>query len=188
MKKANLHFCERTCMRTLFVAALALNLAACTSLPNLDSSAYSKPVVSKVSAQNATKSTKPQTRSSAQFGKKTKAGARATYTVAGKNAPLPPAQLNGTAEPVIEKAKTSIAAMMANPAAAKFSKIKRAVKKLLDEPVDTICGYVKGKNASGGDTGEMAFLYIIRDDRDGEAYLVDGTSYTAQIVHSVLCD
>jgi hypothetical protein len=32
--------------------------------------------------------------------------------------------------------------MMANPAAAKFSKLKRAVKKLLDEPVDTICGYV----------------------------------------------
>ena len=45
---------------------------------------------------------------------------------------------------------------------------------MLDEPVDTICGYVKGKNASGGDTEEMPFLYIIRDDRDGEAYLVDG--------------
>jgi hypothetical protein len=41
---------------------------------------------------------------------------------------------------------------------------------MLDEPVDTICGYVKGKNASGGDTEEMPFLYIIRDDRDGEAY------------------
>jgi hypothetical protein len=34
----------------------------------------------------------------------------------------------------------------------------------------------------------MAFLYIIRGDRDGEAYLVDGTSYTAQTAHSVLCD
>jgi hypothetical protein len=69
-----------------------------------------------------------------------------------------------------------------------FYKLKRAVKKLPDESVDTLCGYVKGKNASGGDTGEMAFLYIIRNDRDGEAYLVDGKNYTAQTVHSVLCD
>jgi hypothetical protein len=86
-----------------------------------------------------------------------------------------------------EKAKASIAAMMPNPASAKFYKLKRAVKKLPDESVHGICGYVKGKNASGGDTGQLPFLYIIRDDRDGEAYLVDGTSYTAQTVHSVLC-
>jgi hypothetical protein len=46
---------------------------------------------------------------------------------------------------------------------------------------------VKGKNASGGDTEEMPFLYIIRDDRDGEAYLVDGRSYVAKTVHGVLC-
>jgi hypothetical protein len=145
------------------------------------------PVVSKVHARNATKSTNPQTRSSAQFGKKTKAVARAKYTVAGKTAPLPPTQLTDTAKPVTEKAKASIAAMMVNPASAEFYNLKRAVKKMLDEPVDTICGYVKGKNASGGDTEEMPFLYIIRDDRDGEAYLVDGRSYVAKTVHGVLC-
>jgi hypothetical protein len=103
-----------------------------------------------------------------------------------QTAPGLPAQLNDTAEPT-EKAKASIAAMMVNPASAEFYKLKRAVKNLLDESVDTVCGYVKGKNASGGDTGEMPFLYIIRDDRDGEAYLVDGKSYVAQTVHSVLC-
>jgi hypothetical protein len=172
-------------MRTLFIGTLALNLVGCIYLPNFDASAaeiYSKPFASRVHPQNATKSIKPQNRSSAQFGKKTKTAARARYTVA-----LPPPQLNGRAEPVIEKAKASIAAMMPNPASAKFYKLKRAVKKLPDESVDSICGYVKGKNASGGDTGQLPFLYIIRDDRDGEAYLVDGTSYTAQIVHSVLC-
>ena len=135
----------------------------------------------------ATKSTNPQTRSSAQLGKETKAAARAKYTVAGRTAPLPPAQLTDTAKSVTEKAKASIAAMMVNPASAEFYNLKRAVKKMLDEPVDTICGYVKGKNASGGDTEEMPFLYIIRDDRDGEAYLVDGRSYVAQTVHGVLC-
>jgi hypothetical protein len=97
------------------------------------------------------------------------------------------AQLPDTAKPVTEKAKASIAAMLVNPASAEFHNLKRAVKKMLDEPVDTICGYVKGKNASGGDTEEMPFLYIIHDDRDGEAYLVDGRSYAAQTVHGVLC-
>jgi hypothetical protein len=174
-------------MRTLFIGALAANLVGCTCPPYPNPSAAqinSKPVVSKVDAQNATKSTNPQTGSSAQFGKKTKAVARAKYTVARKTAPLLPAQLSDTADPVIEKAKASIAAMMVNPASAEFYKLKRTVKNLLDESVDTICGYVKGKNASGGDTEEMPFLYIIRDD---EAYLVDGRSYTAQTVHGVLC-
>jgi hypothetical protein len=177
-------------MRTLFIGVLAASLVGCTRPPYPAPSAAqigSKPVASKVDARNATKSTNPQTRSSAQLGKETKAAARAKYTVAGRTAPLPSAQLTDTAKSVTEKAKASIAAMMVNPASAEFYNLKRAVKKMLDEPVDTICGYVKGKNASGGDTEEMPFLYIIRDDRDGEAYLVDGRSYVAQTVHGVLC-
>jgi len=178
-------------MRTLLVAALALNLVGCTYPPNLDpgvAQIASKRVVSKVVARKAAKSTHPQTRSSAQFGKKTKVAARAKYTVTGNTAPFPPPQLNGTVEPVTEKAKASVAAMMESPASAEFYNLKRAVRRLLNESVDTICGYVKGKNASGGDTGEMPFLYIIRDDNDGEAYLVDGTSFMAQTVHSVVCN
>jgi hypothetical protein len=147
----------------------------------------SKPVVSNVDARNAIKSTNLQTRSSAQPGKKTKSVSTAKYTVTGRTAPLPPAQPTDTSKTVTEKAKASIAAMMVNPASAEFYNLKRAVKKMLDEPVDTICGYVKGKDASGGDIEEMPFLYIIRDDRDGEAYLVDGRSYVAKTVHGVLC-
>jgi hypothetical protein len=146
----------------------------------------SRPVVSKADARNATKSTSLQTRSSAQPGKKAKAIAAAKYTVAAKTAPLPAAQPTDTSKTVSEKAKASIAAMMVNPVSAEFYNLKRAVKKMLDEPVDTICGYVRGKNASG-DTEEMPFLYIIRDDRDDEAYLVDGRSYVAKTVHGVLC-
>jgi hypothetical protein len=175
-------------MRTLFIGALAANLVGCTYLP-YHAPIDSKPVASKVARNEKSKnSTNPQTRTFAQFGKKTKAVARAKYTVAAKMAPLPPAQLNDKAEPVAEKAKATIAAMMVNPASAEFYKLKRGVKNLLDESVDTICGYVKGKNASGGDTGEMPFLYIIRADRDGEAYLVDGRSYVAKTVYGVLCN
>jgi hypothetical protein len=164
-------------------APLLIGFVIAASAPNA-AQIRSKPVVSKVDARNTTKSTNAQTRSSV---KETKAAARAKYTVAGRTAPLPPPQLTDTAKPVAEKAKASIAAMLPNPASAEFYNLKRAVKKMLDEPVDTICGYVKGKNASGGDTEEMPFLYIIRDDRDGEAYLVDGRSYVAQTVHGVLC-
>ena len=111
-------------------------------------------------------------------------GARRTC-IAGKIRPSPSAQLNDKADPVTEKAKATIAAMMENPASAKFGKIRRAVKNLLDEPLDTMCGYVKGKSASGRDTGEMPFLYIIHRD---EGYLVDGSSPMAQTVHDTLCN
>jgi hypothetical protein len=50
---------------------------------------------------------------------------------------------------------------------------------------DTVCGYVKGKNAAGRDTGEMPFLYIIDHN---EAYLVDGNRPVAEIVHRSICD
>ena len=75
--------------------------------------------------------------------------------------------------------------MMENPASAEFGKLKRAVKGLRGESLDTVCGYVKGKSASGLDTGEMAFLYIAQGN---ETYLVDGSSLTAETVHRVLCN
>ena len=151
-------------MRTLFIVALAASLLGCTGPAPRVAQSGSKAAA--VDARNAAKSTNPQTRSSAQLRR---------------------AQFTATVENVTEKAKASIAAIMANPASAEFHNLQRAVKKMLDEPVDTICGSVKGKNASGGDTEEMPFLYIIRGDRDGEAYLVDGRSYVAQTVHGVLC-
>jgi hypothetical protein len=98
---------------------------------------------------------------------------------------LPSAQLKDKADPVTERAKATIAAMMENPRSAEFDQIKRAVKSLRDEMLDTICGYVKGKNASGGETGEMPFLYIVQHN---EAYLVDGTSPLAETVYGVLCN
>jgi hypothetical protein len=144
--------------------------------------------VSKVISRKTAKSTNPRTGSSARLGKKTKVVAKTKYSVSRKTAASPPSQPNATVEPVTERARKTVSAMMENPASAEFYGLKRAVRRLLNESLDTICGYVKGKNASGGDTGEMPFLYIIRDDRDGEAYLVDGTSYVAKTVHSVVCN
>jgi len=118
--------------------------------------------------------------------KKSKAVAQqARRTVDGTTtAPLPPTQPNANADPITEKAKARIAAMMENPASAEFSRLERAVKMLLTNSYDTICGYVKGKTASGEDTGEMPFLYII-DDGPGRAYLVDGKSSAGEVYRAI---
>jgi hypothetical protein len=123
--------------------------------------------------------------SSARSGKKTPAVTKTpTYSTMGQMRPLPSAQLSDKADPVTEKAKATIAAIMENPGSAEFGDMTRAIKTLLGEPVETICGYVKGKTASGGDTGEMPFVYIVAQN---EAYLVDGRSPMADTVYRNLC-
>jgi BA14K-like protein len=111
-------------------------------------------------------------------------GARRTC-VAGKIRPSPSTQLNDKADPVTEKAKATIATMLENPGSAEFGKTRRTIKNLRGDFLDTICGYVKGKSASSEDTGEMPFLYLVRDN---EAYLVDGSSPMAETLYRVLCE
>jgi hypothetical protein len=82
-----------------------------------------------------------------------------------------------TPDPVIVKAKTTIAAKLENPASAEFGEMKRAIRKnTFGQSVDTICGRVKGKKASGEDTGDRPFLYLVKDD---DAYVVDGPAGSA---------
>ena len=82
-----------------------------------------------------------------------------------------------TSDPVIIKAKTTIAAKLEDPASAEFGEMKRAMRKnTLGKSVDTICGRVKGKKASGDDTGDRPFLYLVTED---EAYVVDGPASSA---------
>jgi hypothetical protein len=77
-----------------------------------------------------------------------------------------------TSDQVIARAKTTIAAKLDEPRSAEFGEMKRAMRtNMLGNSVDTICGYVKGKKASGESTGDRPFLYLVKDD---EAYVVDG--------------
>ena len=73
---------------------------------------------------------------------------------------------------MIKKAMATIAAKMGleNSASVELSKVKRAKKNALGKSIDIICGYVRGKNTSGADTGGRAFLYLVQED---EAY-IDG--------------
>jgi hypothetical protein len=82
-----------------------------------------------------------------------------------------------TSDPVIVKAKTTIAAKLEDPASAEFGEMKRAMRKnTLGKAVDTICGRVKRKKASGEDAGDWPFLYLVTED---EAYVVDGPANLA---------
>ena len=95
-------------------------------------------------------------------------------------------QAADTSEVVLDKAKATIAAKMEDPGSAEFSDMKRAMRKnTLGRPIDTICGYVKGKDASGGETGERPFLYLVKED---DAYVVKGKpDSVAAIAYRNIC-
>lgn len=85
-----------------------------------------------------------------------------------------------SSDPVLDKAKISVAAKMDDPASAEFGDMKRAIRKnMWGRPVDTICGHVRGKNASGLDTGDRPFLYLVKED---DAYVVAGKADSAAAI------
>ena len=150
-------------MRVLFIGALAATLVGCTTVPHPEAGTARKSVASKVDAKNvkAIKSKKARV-------------ARAGPTTASRAA-----QPN-RADPITEKAKAAVAALLETPASAEFYNLHRAQRTLLHARMDTICGYVR----ANGDSRGMPFLYTIDD---GEAYLVNGRSQVAETVHGAVC-
>jgi hypothetical protein len=101
-------------------------------------------------------------------------------------AEAPASQAIERSDPTLTKVKTTVGAKMEDPASAEFKDMKRAMRKnTFGKPVDTICGHVKGKIASGGDTGDRPFLYLVKED---EAYVVDGPNSAAASVYRNICD
>jgi hypothetical protein len=60
-------------------------------------------------------------------------------------------------------------------------------KKTFGQPIDTICGHIKGKKKTGENTGELPFLYIVKEDT---AYVVvDGSSESvAAVAYRTICN
>jgi hypothetical protein len=80
-------------------------------------------------------------------------------------------------DPVIAKAKTAVAAKLEDPGSAVFDEMDRAVRKnTLGQSVDSICGRVKSKRASGDENETRPFLYLVKDE---EAFVVDDSSASA---------
>src|SRR6266436_4633793 len=123
----------------------------------------------KAKTEIAEKTEKPQSDDNRDHLATTKA--KSTMAAAKVEPPV----IGRAAEPsdqVITMAKTAIAAKLEVPASAEFGEMKRAFRKnTLGKSVDSICGRVKGKKATGEDTGDRPFLYLVKED---DAYVVDG--------------
>ena len=157
-------------LRALFAGLLTAALVGCTSLADAERRAAPKPIASKVGAKYA-KALKSRTTRAAAKGRHTgtTTGVRATRI---------------RTDPVTERAKSAISAILEDPGSAEFYDLKRAQKKLLHTTSDTICGFVRAKSGRGGDAREMPFLFTVDD---GQAYLVNGRSEVAETVHGAYC-
>jgi hypothetical protein len=176
-------------VRALLLIGSAAILAGCTCAASLNQNQVGLgPIAFRADVEeiDSTTATKTQKLPPVRSGKNTNSAAKRTaHAVAAKGEPPPPAQLEKKTDPLIEKAKAVIRKMMADPASVEFGEIRRVAKNLLGEPVNAVCGHVNGKAASGGSTGEMAFLYVIQED---EAYLVDGNNPMAETGYRNLCE
>src|SRR6478735_7972300 len=87
------------------------------------------------------------------------------------DAPVP-SQSAETPDAVVNKAKATTAAILTDPESAEFDDMKRAIRKdMTGQPVDSICGRVKEKKASGAGVSDRPFLYLVKEDK---AYIDDG--------------
>ena len=200
-------------MRTLFFGALAVTLVGCSCFVSpqagveactgagggfacFDRTAVGQAVERKPGSLDADSAT-PRTRSriaartekpsSAHTPDKTHLAIKTakSTTSATKVEPAASGQPAETPDPVMAKAKITVAAKLEEPASAEFGEMKRAMRtNTLGQSVDTICGRVKGRKPTGEGTGDMPFLYLVKDD---EAYVVDGppTSAAATAYRSI---
>jgi len=194
-------------MRTLVIGTLAATLVGCSCLLPPQASmeactdangfacsnrmAASLPIEPKPASFKTNSATaKVKSTSAAKTGRPSSAHVRdrahlatkkaKSTTIAAKVEPPASGQPAETSDPVIIKAKTTIAAKLEDPASAEFGEMKRAIRKnTFGQPVDTICGRVRGKKASGEDTGDRPFLYLVKDD---DAYVVDGPAGSAAAI------
>jgi hypothetical protein len=190
-------------MRTLLIGTLAASLVGCSRLlpPEactdahpfacFNSIAAGQPIEpTPASSKTSSATTKVRSTIAAKTGKPSSAHVRErahlakkkakSTTIAAKVEAPSSGQPPETSDPVIVKAKTTIAAKFEDPASAEFGEMKRAIRKnTFGQPVDTICGRVKGKKASGEETGDRPFLYLVKDD---DAYVVDGPAGSAAAI------
>jgi hypothetical protein len=177
-------------MRTLIVGALATTLVGCscylTPQSGLDACAgadgfacldrnstarrWTTPEPSSSDASTSEKATRraaTMKRLSAHSSDKTVPAWKAAKPVpdAAKVEAAAAAQPPEAIDPVVDRAKIAVGVKLEDPKSATFSEMNRSKRKnLLGQYIDTICGHVKSKKASGEDIGDRPFLYIVKDD------------------------
>lgn len=117
---------------------------------------------------NSSVSTKTETAQSFQHAETSNLSINAKSTAIAKTGNPQSTQLDEKLDPVLKKAMPTIAARMENSVSVELVEMKRAEKTAAGKSIDTICGYVRGKTASGAETGERPFLYLVQEN---EAYV-----------------
>jgi hypothetical protein len=156
----------------------------------LDRVAVSQPMEQKSTASGPLATTGAKRAASAKSTKPSSAGSGGrvkTAHVPTRSDPAASRRAAENLEPVLNKAKVAVAAKMEDPSSVEFGDMKRAFRKnTLGKTVDTVCGYVKGKDAFGSDTGDRPFLYLVEED---DAYVVVGkTNSAAAIAYHNICN
>jgi len=190
-------------MRSLTISALAATLVGCTCFtpqqaqqaslmshsaagtPRTDSSHPRH----RRKANSDAKIVKPNTvpkmdvSSSVQSDDKSTGSINVKSTVTPMTETPQSTQPNDKFDPVLKKAIPTIAAKLENSASVELVEMKRAEKNAHGRSIDTICGYVRGKSASGAEIGDRPFLYLVQDD---QAY-IGGYNMATSPYHN-LCD
>ena len=117
-----------------------------------------------INAQS-TAAAKTQTQQTVQPVDKSSTSFNAQSTAAAKTQTQQTTQPDSKSDAVLTKAMSAIAAKMQNSASVELVEMKRAEKNAPGKSIDTICGYVRGKSASGLDTGDRPFLYLVQEDK-----------------------
>jgi len=163
-------------MRTLIIGALAATLVGCSCPLSQQASMDGCTDANGFACFDRTLASQPIEPKPASL-KANSATIKIKSAIAKTEKPSSADARDRTVHQVRIKAKTTIAAKLEDPASAEFGEMNRAVRKnTLGQSVDTICGRVKGKKASGEDTGDRPFLYLVKDD---DAYVVDGSAGSA---------
>lgn len=124
----------------------------------------------------AARTAKPSAHAGGKTRHARKAEASTTIAVAKAEPAAAPHQPDPI-DPVIDRAKIAVTVKLENPASAAFGEMNRAMRKnTLGQSVDTICGHVRSKKASGDDISDRPFLYLVKDD---EAYVADDSPASA---------
>ena len=117
---------------------------------------------------NSTAAAKTETAQSSQPAGTSNVSINPESTAIAKTEIPQSSQLDDKLDSVLKKAMLRIAAKMENSVSVELVEMKRAEKNAAGKSVDTICGYVRGKTASGAVTGERPFLYLVQEN---EAYV-----------------
>jgi len=131
----------------------------------------------------STVTTRTDTQQAARPVDKSGTSINAQSTVAARTDTQQTAQPVDKSDHVFNKAISAIAAKMQNSASVELVEMKRAEKIAFGKSIDTICGYVRGKSASGLDAGDRPFLYLVQED---QAYI--GLYDIATSRYPSLCD